>query len=318
MIEALILTVEKQQEQIALLIGVLTDMKSRFETMTQTTTSGESNIETETQTPHCQTELKDTATQTKERLHNAETQTPSFDPNTPFSPSSLSFLKESKVDDTLGLETSHLNESEVMDSEEGGRTKRKCISPIEAPKPDPTSPTDSNPQLSFATLHESYSPTIEMDTSYTHSDFAVDYRDCGYEDEDLYTEDNPHESDPYHEEPSSPPNHLNPCILPGVGTPCILQAYFFSEELAQKMNATEIKETILKEEDLPFVCSVLQLNKPHGSHYIYIHTVTGGFKLPTNVHIGDIEVTLEEPRKRIARVCDCKEIGLLIDKPDPD
>ena len=87
------------------------------------------------------------------------------------------------------------------------------------------------------------------------------------------------------------------------------------------MNATEIKETILKEEGEDygnFICSVLQLNKPHGSHYIYIHTVTGGFKLPTNVHIGDIEVTLEEPRKRIARVCDCKEIGLLIDKPDPD
>ena len=286
----------------------------------------------ETQTPSHQKVTNDTATQTETCLQNSiETQTPYFNPSTPISPSSLSSLKESKVDDTL--ENSRLNESEVMDSIEGSGVKRKCISPIEAPKPEPTSPTDSNLQLSFASIHESYqgtSPTIGLNASYSQSDFAVDYHDVAdYAKEfDTQEESNPEDSSSQSNDQDTDSTggkvetHLNPCMSPGVGTPCILQAYFFSKELAQKMNATEIKETILKEEGEDygnFICSVLQLNKPHGSHYLYIHTVLGCIKLPTDVNIGDIEVTLEEPRKRIARICDCKKISrILMDEPDPE
>ena len=91
MIEALILTVEKQQEQITLLIGELTDMKSRFETKTESTSATQKtnphNCEMETQTPSYQKVTSDTATQTKTCLHNStETQTPYFNPTTSFSP----------------------------------------------------------------------------------------------------------------------------------------------------------------------------------------------------------------------------------------
>ena len=336
MIEALILTVEKQQEQIALLIGELTNMKSQFESMTLKTTSVETKITSDTETLDAVAQTEDIhyvkptkSTQTENASHDTETQTTPFDPIIPFSPSSLSFLKETKVDNTLELETSHLNESEEMESRDGTSLKRKCISPIEAPKPEPTSPTDRNLQLSFATVHESdqsTSPTIGMNASHSHSDFAVDYHDVADHAEELNTQE---ESDP--EESSTQSNDqdtdsteghqeqellqetrkfLRDALTGERQTLCVVQAYFFNKKLAQKMNATEIKTAVNHYLGGPYVCSVLQLKSPHGGHFIYIHStneerITPPFRFNL---LSDTVETLEVPRKKIDKICECPEI----------
>ena len=277
-----------------------------------------------------------------------------------------------------------------MDSEDSTRVKRKCISPIEAPKPDPTRLTDSNLQLSFETLHESNqdtSPTIEKHALYSHSDFAVDYHDCAddfyghndeeYEEEpsldqtdshmktkeehlevdmeDYYdrephtkdtqdedtdktedhpqqdgqqeTEDHPHDSDHCHEESSSPSNENTATLTHRESNPspkekkhkrCILQAYFFNKELAQKMNATEIREAINKRLNYNgnAVCSVLQLKYPVGGHFIYFHTSEGKFKLPSELWLlHDTKFNLEIPRKPIDRFCDCRDAEYVVNSP---
>ena len=336
MIEALILTVEKQQEQIALLIGELTNMKSQFESMTLKTTSVETKITSDTETLDAVAQTEDIhyveptkSTQTENASHDTETQTTPFDPIIPFSPSSLSFLKETKVDNTLELETSHLNESEEMESRDGTSLKRKCISPIEAPKPEPTSPTDRNLQLSFATVHESdqsTSPTIGMNASHSHSDFAVDYHDVADHAKELNTQE---ESDP--EESSTQSNDqdtdsteghqeqgllqetrklLRDALTGECQTLCVVQAYFFNKKLAQKMNATEIKTAVNHYLGGPYVCSVLQLKSPHGGHFIYIHStneerITPPFRFNL---LSDTVETLEVPRKKIDKICECPEI----------
>ena len=241
-----------------------------------------------------------------------------------------------------------------MDSEDSTRIKRKCISPIEAPKPDPTRLTDSNLQLSFETLHESNhdtSPTIERHASYSHSDFAVDYHDCA---DDLYGHYEEYEEEPsldqtdsrmkaieehlevdtedyYHreshtettqdEDTDKTEDHpqqdgqqetykpdINRKIDLKVNPPIIAQTYFFSRELADKMNATEIKETFNQHRgNKNIACSVLQLKYPHGGHFIYFHTYEGRFKTPHEITLfTGFRVTLEPPRKRIDRLCDCK------------
>ena len=322
MIDTLIHTVDKQQQQIELLIDELREMKVRHQILVEKSAPPK---ETHTQT-FSWTETKDAATQTtsakpqnrnmeaqtpscQKVTDNAATQTPHFDPNAPLSSSSLSFLTETKIDDTLALETSCHNESEAMDSEDATRSKRKCISPIEAPKPDPTSPTNSNLQLSFTTVHESIqdtSLTNGMNVSYSHSDFAVDYRDFDTQDptqesENVYkTEDTLEDQDTDSKEGNEEPTFR------------VVQAFFFSKEIAQKMNATEIKATVNQYFNGPAVCSVLQLENPHGGHFIYLHSVPEGIELPSRLTIlPDIKVILEEPRKKIDKWCDCPEVGVI-------
>ena len=97
---------------------------------------------------------------------------------------------------------------------------------------------------------------------------------------------------------------------PKVITPIVLQAYFFSKELADKMNATEIKETFNQQKGHKNIaCSVLQLKYPYEGHFIYFHTFEGRFKLPYECTLfTGFRVTLEPPRKKIDRLCDCKKV----------
>ena len=337
MIEALILTVEKQQEQIALLISELTNMKSRFETLTQTTTAAESypetqtkphNNEMETQTHPCQTETKDTATQTEERIHNAETQTPFFDPSTPFSPSSLSFLTESKVDETLALETSRLNESEANEFMESAN-KRKCISPIECPRQGDLSLSPCTGIDNTVVSEELYGEDLDessenhddrkdrkesKDTCHGYqnkdprnrifSDSAVDYHDLNA----------PEKRDP--EESSSQSNDQDTDSTEGnqEHSFCVVQAFFSCKELAQKMNATEIKEAVNQHHKGPIVCSILRLENTHGGHFIYLHSTPNWLPLPCNFEmLPDTKVILEKPRKKINKWCDCPEVAVFTD-----
>ena len=79
------------------------------------------------------------------------------------------------------------------------------------------------------------------------------------------------------------------------------------------MNATEIKETVNQQYfNGPVVCSVLQLKNPHGGHFIYLHSTPKGIQLPSRLRIlPDIMVTLEVPRKKIDKWCDCPEVSMI-------
>ena len=148
-----------------------------------------------------------------------------------------------------------------------------------------------------------------------------------YQDGQIETEDHPHDSDHCHEESSSPSNENTATLThrESNSSPkkkkhkrCILQAYFFNKELAQKMNATEIREAINKRLNYNgnAVCSVLQLKHPVGGHFIYFHTSEGKFKLPSELWLlHDTKFNLEIPRKPIDRFCDCRDAEYVVNTP---
>ena len=336
MIEALILTVEKQQEQIALLIGELTDMKSLFEAKPDSTSASQKtkphNCEMETQTPSYQKVTNDTATQTKTCLHNStETQTPYFNPTAPISPSSLSFLTETKIDETPP------SLSESMNYDRENTSKRKRLSPIEAPRCPFNDSNSLRENMSFTSIDEpkeASPPLRKGPRNRTSSDSVIDYHEyrnqevdrymypCGNahgnrdpevssslpseENDELDTDDTEdHQEQPEQDTPSKAPEIETP-------QPGLTQAYFFSKELARNMNATEIKESFNKDRgNKNVVCSVLQLKKPYGGHHIFFHTYEGRFTLPFELRLfKDIRVSLEIPRNHIFRVCDCQDVHM--------
>ena len=301
MIEALIDTVDKQQKQIELLISELCQMKTTILGTTQGSfPKSKVDAETQTKPKHCEMETQTPSRQTETTDASTETSH-----QTDIQPWQLSFLKETKVDETLPLESSHLDYSDCTDEHKNNQesvNKRKCISPIECPR------------------QEDYclSPCIGID----HSVIS----------EELYDEYQADES-PYHEETSSPPNQkddedtdttdghperevqqethkLDIKVDPKVNAPTLLQAYFFSKDLADKMNATEIRDTFnWQQGNRNVACSVSQLKYPYGGHYIYFHTHElheSRLKLPYECTIlWGVRVTLERPRKIIDRFCDC-------------
>ena len=179
--------------------------------------------------------------------------------------------------------------------------------------------------MSFTSIDEpkeASSPLKKGPRNRTSSDSVVDYHEYRNQEVDSYLCGNAQDNrDPgsssSSEEGSDEPDTDTTEEHPEQETPDLLQAFFFSKELAQKMKATEIKESIFKQYNhRHIVCSVLQLKKPHGAHYIYLHTLKRApFKLPLVTKIGGITVTLENPRKDIIRVCDCPKVDPAI--PDP-
>ena len=86
-----------------------------------------------------------------------------------------------------------------------------------------------------------------MNASHSHSDFAVDYHDVADHARELDTqeESGPEESGSQSSDQDSEQDteSTNTGTSPKSSTPTLKQAYFFSKEIADKLNVTEIKET---------------------------------------------------------------------------